>query len=248
MKKYYTLSLFLLCNFLHAQSGTVGIGTTDPQQKLHLENSVGTLRAEGLDKNNNQFNGGNTNPTATYPLYVDSDGVLSLKLQTLYNSDGIDAIDHTNIAANSVTLLSSDVDGKNETTFETYTITVTRNSILEIKYSISFEVYMNSALAQFRDAGARRITTFYTLDNGTRRYGEASKCYMNNNLNNPAPYTSSQALAAPGVVHNSTTTYVQLTPGTHTLQFKAEVSTNLPSLATYVKLAVDTDSIFMRLY
>ena len=71
---------------------------------------------------------------------------------------------------------------------------------------------------------------------------------MNNNIANPAPHLASDVLAAPGIVHNSTTTYVQLTPGTHTLQFKAEVSTNLPSLATYVRLAIDTDSIFMRLY
>lgn len=248
MKKTYISSALLLYGSLVAQTSTVGIGTTNPQQKLHLENNMGTIRVEGLNKTNNPYNGGNTAPNNTFPLYVDSDGVLSLRLQTLYNNDGIDAINHTEIPSSSITLLSSDADGKNETTFETYTITVTRNSVLEIKYSISFEVYMNSALAKFRDAGARRITTFYTLNGGNRRYGEASKCYMNNNIGNPTPFLVSDVLAASGVVYNSTTTYVQLTPGTHTLNFKAEVSSNLPSLATYVKLAVDTDSIFMRLY
>jgi hypothetical protein len=248
MRNSYFLPALLLCNFLQAQTSAVGIGTSDPQQKLHLANNVGTLRVESLDKDNNQFNGGNTNPTATYPLYVDQDGVLGLKLQTLYNSDGSDALDHLTIPTSTLTLPFGDADGKVESTFKTYTITVARQSILEVKYSVSFDVYQLNTLTKINDAGARRITTYYTLDAGTRKYGQASRCYMNNNVNNPLPFAATDVLAATGPAYNSTTTYIQLPPGTHTLNFKAEVSSNIPALATYVKLAVDTDSIFMRLY
>jgi len=248
MRNSYLIPALLLCNFLTAQISAVGIGTTDPQQKLHLDNSVGTVRVESLDKDNNPYNGGNAAPTGTFPLYVDSDGVLTLKLETMTNSDGSDAIDHLSIPTSSVTLPISDADGKIDATFKSYTLTVTRQSILEVKYSVSFEVYQTSALLKINDSGARRISTYFNLNGGARKYGQTSRCYMNGNINNPAPYASTERIAATGPAYNSSTTYIQLPPGTHTLNFKAEVSSNLPSLATHVKLAIDTDSIFMRLY
>ena len=249
MRNTYILLALLLCNSLLSQNGSVGIGTTNPQQKLHLGNIVGTLRVESLDKDNNTYNGGNTEPTGTYPLYVDSNGVLTLHLHTLANSDGSDAIDNTTIPQSNIKLTTGDADGKIEATFHTYTITVTRPTILEVKYSVSFEVFLtDTPLTMIRDGGARRISTYYTLDNAPRKYGQASRCYMNRNINNPAPYTSLERIGATGQLYNSSTTYVQLTTGTHTLSFKAEVSSNLPSQATFVRMAVDTDSVFMRLY
>lgn len=249
MRNVYTLTAVFFSIALQAQTGAVGIGTSNPQQKLHLDKSVGTLRIEGLDKNNNPYNGGNLDPAGSYPLYADSNGILTLNLETLANSNGLDAIDHMSIPTASIKLTTGDTDGKVEATFFTYTITVTRNATLEVKYSLSFDVFQTDVpLTMIRDGGARRISTYYTLDSGTRRYGQASKCYMNRNINNPAPFLSTDRIGATGQLYNSSTTYVQLTPGTHTLNFKAEISSNLPSQATYVRLAVDTDSVFMRLY
>ncbi|ESU29908.1 hypothetical protein FLJC2902T_03880 [Flavobacterium limnosediminis JC2902] len=249
MKKLYTLITLLVSVFLQAQTAAVGIGTTNPQQKLHLDDSVGTLRIESLDKDNNAYNGGNLQPGGTYPLYVDSNGILTLSTQALTNSDGLDAIDHMSIPTSSITLTTDDADGKVEKTFFTYTITVPRAAVLEVKYSLSFEVYQtNSPLTMIRDGGARRITTYYTLDSATRKYGQASKCYMNQNINNPAPFLPTERIGATGQLYNSSTTYIQLTPGTHTVHFKTELSSSLPSLETYVRLAVDIDSVFMRLY
>lgn len=249
MRNFYLLLTLFVSFLLQAQTGSVGIGTSNPQQKLHLDKSVGTLRIEGLDKNNNPYNGGNLDPAGSYPLYVDSNGVLTLNLQPFANSDGGDAIDHTSIPTSSVKLTTGDADGKIEATFFTYTITVPRTSTLEVKYSLSYEVYLTDApLTMIRDGGARRISTYYTLDAATRKYGQSSKCYMNRNINNPLPFVSTDRIGATGQLYNSSTTYIQLTPGTHTLRFKAEVSSNLPSQATFVRLAVDTDSVFMRLY
>lgn len=228
----------------------VGIGTSNPQQKLHLDKTVGTLRVESLDKDNNEYNGGNANPAGTFPLYVDSNGVLTLNPKSLVNSDGSDAIDHTTIPQSSLNLPVSDADGKVEATFFTYTLTVTRPAILEIKYSTSFEVYATNSpsLTMIRDGAARRISTYYTVDNLPRKYGQASKCYMNDNINNPAPYDATEKIGSVGPVYNSSTTYIQLTTGTHTINFKAELSSNLPTMRSYVRLATDLDSIFMRLY
>ncbi|MGX7667766.1 hypothetical protein [Flavobacterium pedocola] len=250
MRNAYLLPALLLCYFLQAQTAAVGIGTTNPQEKLHLAKSVGTLRVESLDKDNNEYNGGNINPSATFPLYVDSNGILTLKLDTFMNSDGSDAIDHTTIPTSNIRLTTGDADGKVEATFFTYNITVTRPTILEVKYSVSFETWLTDApvLTRVRDGGARRISTYYTLDNLTRKYGQASKCYMNNNINNPAPYLASDRLSAVGPLYNSSTTYIQLNPGAHVIKFKAEVSSNLPSQSTFVRMAIDTDSVFMRLY
>lgn len=96
----------------------VGINKVNPEQTLHLGSSIGTIRVEGLDKNNNTYNGGLTNPiSATYPLYVDSNGVLTLKMDPYTNSDGSDAIDNNSFPLTNLTLLSTDIDGKAETVF-----------------------------------------------------------------------------------------------------------------------------------
>ncbi|MET0759473.1 MAG: hypothetical protein ABWZ56_03580 [Flavobacterium sp.] len=238
MKKFYISFLLLLTVKVIAQTSGVGIGTSDPQQKVHLANSVGTVRIEGLDKNHNGYNGGLVRPAnVTYPLYVDGNGVLTLKMDPYTNSDGSDAIDNSALPLTNLELLAGDADGKAETTFYTYNIVVTRAIILEIKYNISFDVYKNSTLTLINDGGARRISTFYTVDSGTRRYGPASKCYFNNATE-----------GVTGTLYNSSTTYIPLSVGAHSIKFKAEVSTATPSIATYVKLAVDTDAVFMRFY
>ncbi|RTY95967.1 hypothetical protein [Flavobacterium sp. GT3R68] len=237
MTKNYIFMTLLIAFTTNAQTG-VGVGTTSPQQKLHLTNSVGTVRIEGLNKNNSPYNGGLINdPATTYPLYVDCNGVLTLKLDPYTNSDGSDAIDNSLFPATNLILLAADADGKEETTFYTYAINVTRNIMLEIKYNISFDVYANNTLAKVNDGAARRISTYYTVDAGTRRYGPASKCYFNN-----------AATGVEGTIFNSSTTYIPLAAGAHTIKFKAEVSTAVPAVATYVKLAVDTDAVFMRFY
>ncbi|MEW5676627.1 hypothetical protein ABGT15_09965 [Flavobacterium enshiense] len=249
MRNAYIIPAVLLMNTITAQVSGVGIGTTNPQQKLHLDNSIGTMRVENLDKDNNEYNGGNAVPTGSFPLYVDNNGVLTLGLIPLANSDGLDAINHLTIPQASVTLSNTDADGKQEGTILSYDITVTRNTILEIKYSVSFETYfISSPLTIIKDGAARRISTYYVLNNQTRRYGQASKSYLNNNGNNPAPFPATQRMGAVGPLYNSSSSYIQLTPGTHNIKLKAEVSSGLPSMATHVKLAMNTDSIFMRMY
>ena len=239
MRKKYFFFTYLLCLSGFAQTG-VGIGTTNPQQQLHLAGATGTLRVDGLNSTNNPYNGG---AGKTYPLYVNSNGDLTLQLATFQNSDGSDALtSSTPLITTNLTMLAGVGSSTQNIVILPYTITVNRPAVLEIKYNISFNVYSTAALTKIKDIYARRISTFYTVDGGTRRYGQSSKCYYNNNQDIVL------ANAAEGTMYNSSTTYIPLTAGTHTIRFYGELNTGDVKKNTHVVFAPDNDSVFMRLY
>lgn len=247
VKLYFTCILVLVFSSLKAQLSGVGIGTTNPQQKLHLGSSTGTIRVDGLNSPNNPYNGGGVDKT--YPLYVNENGDMTLSLSTFQNSDGTDAItSSTPLSATSLSMAAGSMPiGFRSTVILPYTITVNRNAILEVKYNISFEVLKNAA-TKVKDNRPRNITTFYTLDApallaATPRYGQAAKCYYNNN-----DLVATPVNAAQGIMYNCSTTYITLTPGTHTLRFYGTLGTGAASMETLVNFAVGNDSVFMRLY
>ena len=252
MKKKY--SIFLFFAFLCSQGQNVGINETTPQQALHLGSSTGTIRVEGLNSPNNSFNGG---APKTYPLYVDANGDLTLSIATFQNSDGSDAITATTPSAATSLIVPVAAtlpnNGYRSTIILPYTFTVNRPAILEVKYNISFEVMENST-TKLRDLAARTIQTFYTLDTPvlvnqgaslTRRHGQASKTYMNYNLSSPA---STVPNCSSGLLFNSSTTYIPVSAGTHTLGFYGTCDTGLSNDLTLINFAVGNDSIFMRLH
>lgn len=255
--KIILLILFFIGVNSNAQVSGVGINKDNPQQALHLGSQTGTIRVDGLNSTNNTFNGGGTDKT--YPVYVDHNGDLTLRVSAYQNSDGSDA--YTTAAINgtvAITAAQSPNDGYETVEMTSYTFTVARNTTLEIKYSLSIEVFANSSLAIIKDAHARNITNFFTLNtptltSTTRRYAPSSKCYFN--FNDPTVRPSG-ALdpnagapnAATGYIYNSGTTYINLTPGTHTLRFYGTVSSGSQNQPTFVRFAGGPDSIFIRLY
>ena len=97
MKFFYILLIF--SPFIFSQTG-IGIGTTSPQQKLHIASPTGSLRVESLNEANNIYNGGDVDGDGdltnnTFPLYVDDKGDFTLELVPLYNSEDSDALDNT---------------------------------------------------------------------------------------------------------------------------------------------------------
>lgn len=231
--------LFLL--FFQNNNAQVGIGTTDPQQKLHIASSTGTLRVESLNTTNNSYNGGGTE---TYPLYVDKNGDFILLFKPLINSEDIDAFNDAILPNSSVTLLSTDIDGIESTVIDTYTITVNRPSVLELKYNISYDVYLNASKTIITDGLARRIETYITVTGQTRKYGPTSKCYTSFSVNSVA-----------GTFYNSCTTYITLpAAGTYDIKFNGAVSSDINaglgniSESTYVEFATGQDFIFARLH
>jgi hypothetical protein len=245
-KKYFVILFFA---FLCSQAQNVGVNTTNPQQALHLGSNTGTIRVDGLNSTNNDFNGGVAGQT--YPVYVDSNGDLTLKVSAFQNSDGSDA--YTTAGVNgtvAITALQAN-DGYETVEITSYTFTVARNTTLEIKYSLSIEVFQDNLLTIIKDPYARNITNFFTLDTpvlapATRRYAPSSKCYFNRNDAGTAPLALPDA--ATGYIYNSGTTYVSLTTGTHTLRFYGTVCSGTNNQNTFVRFAGGPDSIFLRLY
>ena len=251
MKSYY---FFLFTTTIAFSQQGVGIGTTNPQQKLHIASPTGSLRVESLNGVNNTFNGGDVNgdldlTNDTFPLYVDDKGDFTLELVPLYNSEDSDALDNTVLPGSSVTLLTTDADGKEETQITSYTISINRPTILEVKYNLSFDVYENSAKTIITERVARRVSTYFKVSGLTRRYGPASKCYYSGSAN-----------SVPGSMFNASTCYIILpAAGAYTVSFFGEVSSNTKGSggpptglanvqSTYVEFATGNDSIFFRLH
>ncbi|MFN7043898.1 MAG: hypothetical protein ACK4M1_01780 [Flavobacterium sp.] len=252
-----TLLFYTFFGFSQVQG--VGINKDNPQQALHLGSQTGTIRVDGLNSTNNTYNGGGVDQT--YPVYVDHNGDLTLKVSAFQNSDGADA--YTTAALNGtveITAAQSPNDGYETVEITSYTFTVGRITILEMKYSLSIEVFRNNTLTLVKDQHARNITNFFTIDTPTasltettRRYAPSSKCYMN--FNNPTVHPSGALNpnagapnASPGYIYNSGTSYIVLTPGTHTLRFYGTVSSGITNQPTFVRFAGGPDSIFLRLY
>lgn len=247
MKKKYFLILFF--GFLDSQAQNVGINTTTPQQALHLGSNTGTIRVDGLNSTNNAFNGGVAGQT--YPLYVDSNGDMTLRVSAFQNSDGSDAYTTAGVNGTVAITAAQANDGYETVEITSYTLTVARNTTLEIKYSLSIEVFQDNLLTIIKDPYARNITNFFTIDTPvlvptTRRYAPSSKCYFNRNDAGTNPAAAPDA--ATGFIYNSGTTYVPLTTGTHTLRFYGTVCSGTNNQNTFVRFAGGPDAIFLRLY
>jgi len=231
--------------------GQVGIETTNPQQKLHLGSNTGTVRVESLNGLNSPYNAGDADgdldlTNNTYNLYVDNLGNLTTEFKPLYNSNGSDAVDDATIPVNFANLTATDPDGKADVQITLFEVTVARPAILEVKYNLSFDVYLNAGRVPISDNFARRISTYFVVNGvGTRKYGPVSKCY-----------SSGSALSITGTMYNASTAYIQLpAAGKYEIQFYGEVSSNVKgggggttSKAAYVEFAAGYDAIFLRLH
>ncbi|MEQ3661418.1 MAG: hypothetical protein ABNG98_09305 [Flavobacterium sp.] len=241
MKKKYIQIFFLSFSILaFPQVSGVGINETIPEQALHLGSSTGTIRTEGLDENNNQYNLGGTN---TYPLYVDEFGDLTLYNETLYNSNGSDALTNGNINNAIVVIPNGDADGKEEVEIFNFSITVNRPSLLLIKYNVSFEVFETIDEKVIKDKLARRINTYFKLNGSKRKYSHVSKCY-----------TSSGSNDVTGIFYNASSSYIIIpAAGTYIISMHGEVSSGIRSndantgLATCVKFGNGNDTMMYKL-
>lgn len=258
-KKYFFLfGLPLLC-FLGANlsaNGQVGINTTNPQEKLHIAGSTGTMRVESLNAANNPYNSGDTDGNGnmddnTVPLYVDENGDFILKLEVLENSGAEDFI----IPSASATVFLSPINntGCVETLIETYVLPeISRPTLLQVKYNISHEIYNGSNALS--DGLARRVDNFIRITPDpdptdgipNREYGPSSRTYTSASVNSVRKH-----------FYNGHTTYIQLIPPANstqifTLEIWGRVCSNLNngggSLQTLVTFATDFDFIFLKLH
>lgn len=243
MNKSYLLSVVCLLCFVgvRAQVSGVGINEPVPEQALHLGSPTGTIRVEGLNETNNEYNGGSA---STYPLFVDDAGNLTLEFRSLYNSEGSDALNQADLPQSFVYLPAGDEDGVASAELFNFTINTNSLALLEVKYTISMEVFRDFRRTVLTDKKARRIRTYFTLDGETREFGHAAQCYV-----------SGDSTSKVGFMYNSSTTYITLpAAGTYTIRFYGEVSSGLTNSTpftgkdTYVIFAGGNDSLLFRLH
>jgi hypothetical protein len=176
---------------------------------------------------------------------VDEDGNFTLELKTIISSEDLDAFDDSTLPTSAVELFSTNGAGEISTTIKTYSITVTRASVLEVKYALSFDVYLNSSKTVITDNFARLIETHIEVTGQTRHYGPSNKCYTSGTLN-----------SVTGTMFNSNTAYITLpSAGTYDISFIGRVLSDVkgggpgdPSKQTYVEFATGNDFVFMRLH
>jgi len=243
-------SIFFIFLFSQICWAQVGINTTNPQQALDIAGTTGTLRVESLNSTNNSYNGGDVNgdldfTNDTFPLYIDENGNFTLELKTIEGSEDLDAFDDTTLPTTTANLTTGDADGEVSVNIKTYTITTSRASMLEVKYALSFDVYLNSGYTTITDNLSRRIQTHIIVTGQTREYGAGAK-----------NYTSGSSNSVTGTFYNSSTAYITLpSAGTYDVTFVGTVSSDIKSggpgttsKETYVEFATANDFVFMRLY
>jgi len=135
-----TLYLLLVCSSVFTQHGNVGIGATLAQQKLHHTSSLSAIRIDELNYMNNSYNEGDINSDLDlsndiFPLYVNDQGSFDLEFTPFISIEDTDALDDSTLSTNSITLPSSDSDGIESTQITSYSLIVSRTTILEIKYN-----------------------------------------------------------------------------------------------------------------
>ena len=128
----------------------VGVNTTTPQEELHVEGATSTIRVEGLNFVNNNLNLGTIENTR---VYVDTDGDLvlgngSTDIEVLFNPANYleDPLDTGGPNMNVINQTGtgggySQGGWPRQSGPGLDTFTLTRNAIVEINYSLSYEIY-----------------------------------------------------------------------------------------------------------
>lgn len=246
MKHFYYILISLPIT-LFAQ---IGVNTTTPLEEVHVAGNTSTIRVEGLNAANNTGNLGAGNSTR---VFVDGDGDLVLgtvtnNIEVLFNpfnylsdpqdTGGADAnvINQTGTGSGYTNAGWPRQSGAGLDTF-----TLTKNAIVEINYSISWEIEKSGSPVD--DQHARVVQTLLYLRNGG-----PSGPIITNDLDG-VPLTIGYALGLNGQFYtcgsttgankhgfNTGTDYVKLGPGTYCPMFAAQLAVGDTSGTGAVKM------------
>jgi len=161
MKKYYGIVCLLVFNISFAQ---VGINTTSPVQDLHVAGATENVKVDGLNTINNVNNLGMLNSSK---VYVDTNGDLTLATSTrnveiLFDSENYleDAPTPNNLVNQTGGGFGYTVAGIPLAGIVGSSFTLTKPAIIEVNYSVSWQVYKTaSASGRIADEHARIIQT-----------------------------------------------------------------------------------------
>lgn len=168
--KNFIYSLFLLTSVI--TFAQVGVNTTTPQEELHIEGTTSTIRVEGLNYPNNPDNLGVRENTR---VYVDTDGDLVLAAEPVtfdivfnphnYLADPL-------VTSNNQVIQTGDGGGYSPVGTPRQTgpgfdrFTLDRNAIVEINYSLSYDIY-DTANFNVDDSHTRTVQFYVHLRDGS---------------------------------------------------------------------------------
>lgn len=171
MKKTILYILFSTSITTFAQ---VGVNTTNPQEELHIGGTTSTIRIEGLNETNNTLNLGSSQNTR---VHIDADGDLVLAteptdIELLFNpanylEDPLDTGGPNSNQINQTGVGSGYSEGgwPRQTGPGLSTFTLTQPAIVEINYSLSYEIYKSGI--GISDHHARTVQFYIYLRDGS---------------------------------------------------------------------------------
>ena len=206
MKNIITLCLLSMIA-ITAGNAQVGIGTTNPQEALHIAGSGSSIRVEGLSSSNNANNLGGS---STYNVVADQHGTITIgKLSGELSSD-------SNIPV-PVTVQTQANSGLNAAELYQKDFTLTQRAMVVITYYVALDFESFDGTAKIDDGRAKVAHNYFYLGNGvapdtSKSYGMTSVVYSNMNCD-----------TATGLVYNSRSMTIALDPGTYSVHLQGAV-------------------------
>ncbi|WP_405351405.1 hypothetical protein [Nonlabens sp. Asnod3-H03] len=185
----------------------VGIGTTNPQETLHVSGVNSTVRVDGLNSSSHSRNlGGSTN----YNVMVDSEGTMTLGKQSG------ELLSVSNLASPVVVQTLPD-SGLNSEELYTRNFVLEERALVVITFYVAVDFKTYDGTNMIDDGRAKVAHNYFYLGDGTtadttKSYGMTSVVYSNVNCDTTTGY-----------IYNSRSMTIALEAGTHSIHLQGAV-------------------------